>query len=420
MSAQRRSPAVLVLGFVLLSFYTRVPFGQIGPLAPSAGFNSAVVTLLGMLPPLGMGLAAPFVPALLRRAGEDRLLFWASLAALVGAVGRCFDLVGLIVGTCVTALAIGVINVLIPVFVRRRFPGPRSGPVFGAYAFAMGLGSALAAAVAVPVASASGRWELAIATAVLPAVMAVVGGALMLDRRSTDRNSSDASEPTGEPIADESVAEQLADEAKVAKSWLAWSLLCFFGVQTLLFYGLLAWLPSILVDGGRSAGTAATGQTILILGIALGGFAAPLLGGPRPSQTGVVAAIIAACAIGMVGLAYAESLALGVWVPLLGLGLGGGQALPSVLYAHRGTRHAHTAALSAFAQTGGFLVAAFGPILMSAANRASGSWTVPLVGLAVLCAGNLALSWRGSRNRPASSDKNAPAAEKVRSTTLAS
>lgn len=396
MSVHPRSTGVVLVGFVLLSLNTRVPFGQVGPLAPSAGFDSGLVTLLGMLPPLGMGLAAPFVPMLLRRAGADRLLFWASVVALIGAIVRSFGVTSLLVGTCIAALAIGVINVVIPVYVRRHFEGRRSGPVFGAYALAMGLGSALAAAVAVPVASATGHWELAIATAIVPALLAVVGGALMVERTSPRRGVTP--ESTGEPIEDEPVAEQLAEEAQVATSWLAWSLLFFFGIQSLLFYGMLAWLPSILVAGGWPTETAAAAQTVLILGIALGGFLAPMLGARWPSQTGSVIGIIALCAVGILGLVWAEPLALVLWVPLLGLGLGGGQALPAVLYAHRGTSHEHTAALSAFAQTGGFFVAALGPWLMSAAFDAGGSWDVPLLWLAVLCTANAALSWRGSRS----------------------
>lgn len=400
MLTRPRTTGALLTGFILLSLNTRVPFGQIGPLAPSAGFDSGVVTVLGMIPPLGMGLAAPVVPLLLRRAGEDRLLLWASTAALIGAIGRSLGLSGLIVGTGMTALAIGVVNVLIPVYVRRRFPGPRSGPIFGAYALAMGMGSALAAAVAVPVAEATGSWEGAIATAVVPGALGVLGAVLMLDRQQGEPTSRTSSETVGDVLTDEPIDEQFATEVRAARTWLAWSLLSFFGIQTLLFYGLLAWLPSILVAGGSSPATAATGQTILILGIAFGGFAAPFLAARRPSQSGTVAAVIVLCALGTLGLAFASAIAVFTWVPLLGLGLGGGQALPAVLYARRGTSAEHTAALSAFAQTGGFLVAALGPVLMSVGYESSGSWTVPLGALALLSAANLALSSRGARDRP--------------------
>lgn len=392
-----RSAVVVLIGFVLLSLNTRVPFGQVGPLAPIAGFEAGLVMLLGALPPLGMGIAAPFVPMLLRRAREDHLLLGASVAALAGAVGRSFGLTGLLAGTCVVSLAIGVINVLVPVYVRKRFAGAQAGPVFGAYALSMGLGSALAAFAAVPVAEATGRWGIAIASAILPAMLAVVGGVMMLDARRTTVPSTPS--PPNESV---SIAT-----GNVTRTWLAWSLLSFFGVQTLLFYALLAWLPSIMVDSGASTSEAGIAQTVLILGIAAGGFLAPVLGARHASQTGVVAAIIALSTIGLLGTALVPVFSTLVWVPLLGLGLGGGQALPAVLYAHRGASHEHTAALSAFAQTGGFLVAALGPVLLSAAREISGSWMVPLIALGALCTGNLLLSWRGARPQIGTSERAA-------------
>jgi CP family cyanate transporter-like MFS transporter len=382
-----RSAAVLLTGFVLLSLNTRVPFGQVGPIAPLAGFSSGLVMLLGALPPLGMGIAAPFVPLILRRAGEDHLLLWASILALAGAAVRSFGLSGLIVGTCVVSLAIGVINVLVPVYVRRRFVGTRVGPVFGAYALSMGLGSALAAFVAVPMAETTGRWELSIATATITAVLAVVGGIMMLD----------TCQATGQTTPSTPTQTAGSTTNNLARSWLAWSLLCFFGVQTLLFYALLAWLPSIIIDSGGSTSESGLAQTLLILGIATGGLFAPIAGARHSSQTSVVATIIASCTIGLLGIALLPTLSLSVWVPLLGLGLGGGQALPAVLYSHRGKNHRHTAALSAFAQTGGFLVAALGPVLLNAARELAGSWTVPLIALGTVCAANLFLSWHGAR-----------------------
>jgi CP family cyanate transporter-like MFS transporter len=392
MSPSRRPAVVLLIGFVLASLNTRVPFGQVGPLAPIAGIGAGTVTLLGVIPPLGMGLAAPFVPWLLRRFGENRLLLGASVFALAGAGLRPIGVSGLVWGTVIVALAIGVVNVLIPVYVRRRFAGPKAGPVFGVYALAMGGGSALAAAVVVPVGQATGRWELAVATALVPAVLAVVGSVMMLDSRSGSAS------PTTRHVAATSPAVRIP----VSRTWLVWSLMAFFGVQTLLFYALLAWLPSILIAGGNSTEAAGSGQAILILGIALGGFVSPLLAARRVSQTGVITLVVGLSAVGMVGLAFAPTLSQWLWVPLLGLGLGGGQALPAVLYAHRGLDAGHTAALSAFAQTGGFLIAATGPILLSALHAAFTSWRSPLVILAASCVMNLALSWRAGRpQRPA-------------------
>ncbi|NED73829.1 MFS transporter, partial [Streptomyces sp. SID9944] len=76
------------------------------------------------------------------------------------------------------------------------------------------------------------------------------------------------------------------------------------------------------------------------------------------------------CAAGLAGLLLAPAGTALAWVAVLGIGLGAGQALPGVLYAHRGTDHDHVAALSTMAQTCGFLLAATGPVLAAALHTA--------------------------------------------------
>lgn len=61
----------------------------------------------------------------------------------------------------------------------------------------------------------------------------------------------------------------------------------------------------------------------------------------------------------------------------------------------------HTAALSSFVQTGGFHIAATGPMLLVSLHAGFDSWTDPLVILAIACVLNFALSWRaGNSQKP--------------------
>lgn len=124
--------------FVLMSLKTRVAFGQIGPLAPVAGLSSATVSVLGLLPPLCMGAFAPLAAVARRRLGEERGLWWASLVLTAGTVLRMLGMPGLYLGTVVVGAAMAVINVLIPVLVRKRFARRRVGTMMGVYALSMG------------------------------------------------------------------------------------------------------------------------------------------------------------------------------------------------------------------------------------------------------------------------------------------
>ena len=360
------SGVLLVVGFVLMSLNTRVSFGQIGPLAPVVGFSSATVSLLGLLPPLCMGAFAPLAAVARRRLGEERGLWWAGLVLVAGAVLRMLGMPGLFAGTVVVSAATAVVNVLIPVLVRKRFPRERVGTMMGVYALSMGAGSALIAAVVVPIAQATGTWQPAIGLAVIPAVLAAAGMTPQLRHQLPQPAAADT-ERIGRP--------------HVARTAVAWSLTAFFGLQTLAFYTTLAWLPSILVQAGLGRGAAGTGQALLICGVAAGGFIAPVLAAKRADQRPHILGTILVCVVGFTGLLLAPSTTSMLWAAVLGTGLGAGRALPGVLYAHRARDHDHVAALSTMAQTCGFLLAATGPVLAAALHTATGTWTVPLAAL---------------------------------------
>ncbi|MFE3776186.1 MFS transporter [Streptomyces sp. NPDC059122] len=377
--------ALLVVGFVLLSLNTRVAFGQIGPLAPIAHFGSATVTVLGLLPPLCMGLFAPLAPMVRRRLGEERGLLWASVILVAGAILRMLGMPGLYAGTIVVSLATAVVNVLVPVFVRARFSHRHVGTMMGVYALSMGVGSAIVAALVAPVAQASGgSWQLAIGLAVVPAVLAAAGIApqARVHRPRPTTPATDAATP----------------RQHVARTALAWSLTAFFGIQTLAFYTALAWLPSVLIAAGTSRTAAGTCQAVLILGVAAGGFLAPVLAAPRHDQRPHILGTALVSAAGFAGLLLAPNGPSALWAAVLGIGLGAGQALPGVLYARRGTDHDHVAALSTMAQTCGYLIAATGPALAAGLHSATGSWTIPLAAVTAALLLGAALSMRAGHD----------------------
>ncbi|MFJ1639492.1 MULTISPECIES: MFS transporter [unclassified Streptomyces] len=450
----REGPAaavMLVVGFVLLSLNTRVAFGQLGPLAPVAGFGTGTLTLLGLLPPLCMGLFAPLAATARRRLGEERGLFWASALLLAGAVVRILGLPGLFIGTVLVSIATAVVNVLIPVFVRSRFEPRRVGVMMGVYALSMGVGSALVAALMVPVWEASGHsWRTAIGLAAVPAALAALGIAPQL--RHAGRGAGRGAEPgaarTGVPSGAGAVGTGVpggagavgmgvpggagavgtgvprsagtragdtrarAGGAGVGKGGdrsgrtgrldgLAWSLIAFFGLQTLLFYTTLAWLPAILVDAGVAKGTAGGMQSLFILGVAIGGFLTPVLAAARTDQRPHLFGVLLVCALGYAGLLVAPASAPALWAVVLGAGLGGGQAVAGVLYVKRGRDHDHVAALSTVAQTGGYLIAAAGPVTASVLHAVTGTWTAPLFAFVGVLLLSTVASLRAGHDRPA-------------------
>ncbi|MGY3680601.1 MFS transporter [Streptomyces sp. TE33382] len=402
---------VLGLGFILLSLNTRVAFGQLGPLAPVAGFGTGALTVLGLLPPLCMGLFAPLTPWVRRRLGEERGLFWASVLLLAGTVVRMAGLPGLFVGTVLVSIATAVVNVLIPVFVRSRFAPRRVGVMMGVYALSMGAGSALVAALMVPVWQASGHsWQTAIGVAVVPAALAAIGIAPQVRGSGVSASQTPARVRSGSvgqqgqerqegQEGQEGPQRQQGREGQQGRG-LVWSLTAYFGLQTLLFYTTLAWLPAILVDAGVTGATAGNMQAVFIVGVAVGGFLTPVLAAARTDQRPHLLGIVLVCAGGYAGLLAAPAAAPALWAVVLGIGLGGGQAVAGVLYVKRGKDHEHVAALSTVAQTGGYLLAAAGPVTASVLHTMTGTWTVPLVVFLGVLLLSVVASLRAGHDRP--------------------
>jgi CP family cyanate transporter-like MFS transporter len=169
----------------------------------------------------------------------------------------------------------------------------------------------------------------------------------------------------------------------VLRAPLAWAMAAFFGLQSLQAYAVFGWLPQIYRDAGFTASTAG-----LLLGVTAGigipiSFVLPRLAARLPSQAPLVVGLCASYVLGYAGLIFWP--VQGAWLEALALGIGQGMfPLILTLIGLRARTSDGTAALSGFAQSVGYLIAAVGPLMMGAVYGATGGWTVPLLVLAAL------------------------------------
>jgi CP family cyanate transporter-like MFS transporter len=150
------------------------------------------------------------------------------------------------------------------------------------------------------------------------------------------------------------------------------------GLQSVTFYVLVTWLPSIERAGGVPAAAAGVHQLLFnALGIVGSLSAAALL--PRAHGQRIVAmgapAIYAAA---VVGLLLAPALSA-IWACAIGIAGGSMIVLALSLFGLRTRHHAQAATLSGMAQSLGYLFAAAGPVAIGAIHDATGAWTPALV-----------------------------------------
>ncbi|WP_433658982.1 MFS transporter [Nocardia sp. CA-128927] len=379
-TARAASVPLLITAFVLVSFNLRIPFAGPGPLLPALDLSRSAATVLTALPALCMGIFASVGVLVRGRLGEERALFAAMAVLVVGLVVRSIGTTGLFAGTVIASAGVAVLNVITPVLVKKRFPGSRIGAMMGVYGLMISVGAALAAAVAVPVYRMTGSTELALGVALIPALLALIALIPQL----------------GQPPAPGTVSSSWS---WLLRNRLAWSVTGYFGLQSLLLYTVFAWLPSIYVARGVSQTTAGFYLSICALMLAVGGFVGPMLAGRHSSQRVHLAVAAALCFAGVLGILCAPVSTALLWLVVLGIGIGAGQTLPSMLYVLRTRDHHTAAALSTKAQTIGYLIGAAGPLLATALYSLSGSWTVPLVGLLVLMVCNIVIGLSAGRAR---------------------
>lgn len=371
------------IAFVLVCLNLRIVFGGVGPLLPYMSLDPLTAGALTAFPPLCMGLFAPLGAMAGRRLGEARALFAAMAILTAGILIRSCGITGLLAGTVVASLGVAALNVLTPVFVRRNFGGPRIGVMMGVYAMMMGGGGGIMAALTVPIYHAAGdSWPVALVSAAVPAVMALAALVPLLGAPRPPAGSGGAARRA---------------------HWLlrhptAWSLVCFFGIQCLVFYVILAWLPAIYVDKGAAPATAGLYLALCILAVAGGGFLGPMLAARRPDHRRHIVACIVLCIIGLAGILLAPADMGAVWSVVLGVGMGAGQGIPGVLYARRTADQIGMMQLSGMVQSFGYLMAATGPVIAAALHDWRGGWDWPIGFLLALLVFNGFAGLRGGRD----------------------
>jgi MFS transporter, CP family, cyanate transporter len=374
----RRSAVVpaLAAGIVLAGLNLRIAVASVPPvldeLQRDLAISPAAAGLLTSIPVLCFGLLAPAVPGLTRRYGAERVLLAALIPIIAGTLLR--GVPSTIVPFAATAAAgagIAVANVLVPAVVKARFVAS-TGSIMGLYVGSLGVGAAAAAGLTSPMAAAFGdRWNVALAFWALPALLAAVVVGVAVRR---------AGEATG--------AAGVGNARALLRDGLAWQVTLFMGLQSLIFYAGLAWLPSLLRDSGYAAGEAGAALSLYaLLGIPAS-LVVPSIAVRLRGQRALAALTALIEVVALAGLLWAPDRTALVWVALFGIGQGAAFSLALTLIVLRSPSAARAAELSAMAQTIGYSLAALGPVGLGVIHDAAGGWEIPL-GVLLVCAVSL-------------------------------
>jgi MFS transporter, CP family, cyanate transporter len=392
-----RTAALLVAGILALAFNLRAAITSLPPVFPelqgSLHISASTEAALAAAPVLCFGVFSGLGAPLSRRFGEERVLGAALVLLAGGLLLRGADPGGgLFPGTVAASAAIALMNVLLPSLVKRRRP-EQAGLLIGLYLLALSAGAIVGSLIAVPVFTAAGGGRAGSSAALglwaLPALLAAAAWLPQLRYRTRPPDL-----PPGRPGG----ASGPPGALTMARYRLGWQVMLFMGLQSLTYYAALSWLPSMFRDYGISAVHAGDLIALMNLGNAFSALAVPVLAHRVRDQRALIAAAMAATVIGLAGAAFGPVAAEIPFVFVLGLGQGATLGLGIYFTMARAPEPAAAASLSAFAQGGGYLIAAAGPLLTGYLHAVSGGWAVPMWALLTICLAQLTAGWLAGRD----------------------
>ena len=359
-----------ILAFFLLVANLRPALTSVGPLLEairsSLGLSGAAAGLLATLPLL---IFAGFSP--LARLGDvfgiERTLAGCLALAVAGIALRSEgSITALFSGTVIFASGIGVANVLVPSVIKRDFPHQVAN-MTTAYVMVMSLTGAVATGLAVPLsAHLAGGWQSSLA---IWAVFAALALACWLPE--TRKSSS--------PVAAHRPGCGAAAKP-VWRSALAWQVTVFMGLQFLIYYVTIGWMPLFLADHGESAAEAGWLLTLYQVMAFGAGVVAPVLMRRGRDQRALAVLASLVTALSILGLLVVPRLA-GLWLVVCGVSFGITFILAFALIGMRTRDHRQTASLSTMSQATAYLVAAIGPVGFGWLRDLTTGWTMPMVSL---------------------------------------
>lgn len=365
-------PGIVMIGIALRAPFTVLPI-VLTDIAEGLQVPVNSLGLLTSLPLIMFALCSVFAPRLAQKMSLEKLFVLVLLVLTLGSLIRVFNLPLLYTGTIILGAAIAVLNVLLPSLIQANQPH-RVGLLTTLYITSMGLSITILSALAVPIVQMS-SWQglIWVSTLICFVILLVWLPNVKYSHR----------------LAAKQQGKQ--EKGALLKNPRVWALILFGGLQSLLFYTSMTWLPTLGQQAGLSTDT--TGLLAAVFSLISLPFSMTI-----PSLTARLKArqrlvmISLVSAAGLIGITMllirTDSFAYWLILNLL-IGMSVSALFPylMVTFSLKTSTPAQTAQLSGLAQTGGYILAAFGPSLFGYSFDLFHSWTpaiLILLGLTVI------------------------------------
>lgn len=365
---------LLVLGILFIAANLRFSITPVGPLITvirhDFELSNSTAGLLTTIPILSFSIFSILAPKIAIRFKVENVLMVSLAILFTGILMRSLSNVFfLMVGTFILGSAIAVGNVLLPSVIMSRLPN-QAGIMTGLYTTFMNLFGAIASALSFPISQTMGfGWRNTLA---LPSILVLITILIWIPQLFNSTHLFKRNYNSRRKI-------------NLWKSSTAWYVTLFMGVQSLLYFVMLSWLPEIYISKGMEPSKAGFMLGTMLLFSIPSNFIVPIIASRMKKQQGIMTFVVSITLIGIIGLLLENIMFAYLWSIFLGVGIGGCLSLSLMLITLRSPDAKHAAELSGMAQSVGYLIAASGPVLFGYFFSVTNSWSLPLLILVILC-----------------------------------
>lgn len=365
---------ILLIGIILVASSLRAPITSVGPVIPAIqatlSLSNTVAGLITTIPLLAFAVFSPLAAKSATRWQIEPILWVALWTIAIGLAIRLLpQAYWLLLGTTLIGCGIAFGNVLIPPLIKQRLPD-HVGIVTGVYSVSMGITASLASGFSIAIGQWTGKgWQGAIGIWLIATLAAILVWApqAIAHRGTPQPTKSDTQGATTSLLAYRR----------------AWYVTIFMGLQSLLFYCAVAWLPLVLQEWGM--GTVRSGWMLSLISITQLPvmFIAPVIINKLRNHRGLLWITFSTLLISLMLIVGWKTSLIIPAVILYGFGSGLAFSLVMMWFVLRTDNTADSARLSGMAQSFGYLIAAAGPPLFGALHDWTGQWETSFILLGI-------------------------------------
>ncbi|MEB6332031.1 MFS transporter [Staphylococcus pseudoxylosus] len=383
----------VIFAIVFIASTLRAPLTSVGPVVDEIKqvmeINNSVAGILTTIPLIIFAIVSPFVSKVTARLTMSRTILYSTMLLIVALYLRIAgDFTLFLIGTLILGIAIAFGNVVLPSYVKWYFPmqiGLATGIYSGTMNFTAGLGGGLS----FPLSEITPLgFRLSLSFWILFAVIAII---LWIPKARKGVQLEKATAITDQQDRPKKVA--------ITKSKLAWMVALTMGFQSMVFYTVVAWVPSILVDRGLDPSTAGYLLMLNQFSQVPMTFTFPIIASKLKDQRILVVIITVLFLVGF-SLFFTQSLVLLIiGIIIAGLAMGACFSLCMTFFSIRARTSDGSISLSGFGQSVGYLIAAVGPFLIGYLHDATESWDSGIIALIVMSALFFIFGYPAAKNR---------------------